>query len=372
MSWLQRYRINSFLRNSVWLPPLLGMVAALLLHPQMQRVDAVLGWKAVISVDGARAVLGALASSMLTFIVFVFSILLVAVQLASAQLSPRIIGGVYRNPVLKFSLTLFVFAFTYTLASLARIEDTVPQVSVWLGVYSCLSCIGVFLYMIDHVGKGLRPVSILTGIGTRGRAVIQAVYPRPAAGAGDTPTNVPLAREGEPSRTVEARRTGVVLAFDVAGLVDLARRADCLIEFVPQVGDFVTIGDPLFRLYRGGEGVTDDQLDQSVATGPERTMEQDPEFAFRIIVDIAAKALSPAINDPTTAVLALDQIHRLLRTVAKRQLDTGRIRDTAGSCASRIARRIGRTSSAWRSRRSGSSAGTASRSPAACGRCWRT
>ena len=157
------------------------------------------------------------------------------------------------------------------------------------------------------------------------------MYPQPVAGAVGTRTNVPLAREGEPSRTVTAKRTGVVLAFDVAGLAELARRADCLIEFVPQVGDFVTTGDPLFRLYRGGGAITDDQLDQSVATGPERTMEQDPEFAFRIIVDIAAKALSPAINDPTTAVLALDQIHRLLRTVAKRQLDTGRVHDAAGT-----------------------------------------
>jgi len=116
----------------------------------------------------------------------------------------------------------------------------------------------------------------------------------------------------------------------VAGLVELARRADCLIELVPQVGDFVTRGDPLFRLYGGGGAVTERQVQQSVAIGPERTMEQDPEFAFRIVVDIASKALSPAINDPTTAVLALDQIHRLLRTVAHRQLDTGRVNDGAG------------------------------------------
>jgi uncharacterized membrane protein len=92
----------------------------------------------------------------------------------------------------------------------------------------------------------------------------------------------------------------------------------------------VTSGDPLFRLHGGGAAVTDEQLDHAVAVGGERTMEQDPQFAFRIIVDIAAKALSPAINDPTTAVLALDQIHRLLRSVGKRQLDTGRVQDDAG------------------------------------------
>lgn len=331
MTWLQRYRLNALVTESVWLPPLFGMAFALLAHPQLRRLDAAFGWTAVVGPDGARAVLGALASSMLTFIVFVFSILLVAVQLASAQLTPRIIANVYRNPVLKFSLTLFVFSFTYTLGALARIEDTVPLVSVWVGVYSSVACIGVFLYMIDHVGKGLRPVSVLTGVGTRGQGVVRAVYPRPVAGTEDTRTNVPLARAGEPSRIVEAKRTGVVLAFDVGGLVDLARRADCLIELVPQVGDFVTSGDPLFRVYGGDKAIVDRVLAESVAVGPERTMEQDPEFAFRIIVDVAAKALSPAINDPTTAVLALDQIHRLLRTVAGRQLDTGRVHDEAGT-----------------------------------------
>ena len=330
MSWLDRYRIRSFLRHSIWLPPLLGLLTALLLHQVTRRVDLILGWKALVGPEGARAVLAALASSMLTFIVFVFSILLVAVQLASAQLTPRIIALVYRNRVLKVSLTFFVFAFTYTLAVLSRVEAAVPQISVWVAVYSCVVCIVIFVYMIDHIGKALRPVSVLTLVGSVGQAVIREVYPEPVAGTEDVPTNVALVPPGEPSRTVPSTRTGAVLAFDETGLVDLARRADCLIELVPQVGDFVTPGDPLFRLYHGGEVIADHQLHRAVAIGPERTMEQDPTFAFRIVVDIAAKALSPAINDPTTAVLALDQIHRLLRTVAARQLDTGRVRDGAG------------------------------------------
>ncbi|RPJ44174.1 MAG: DUF2254 domain-containing protein, partial [Betaproteobacteria bacterium] len=311
-------------------PPLLGMVAALLLYQLTQSIDAVLGWKSVVSPDSARAVLAALASSMLTFIVFVFSILLLAVQLASAQLTPRIIALVSRNRIMKFSLTIFIFAFTYTLAALSRIDGPVPQISMWVSVYSCIASIAVFLYMIDHVGKALRPVSIMTRIGSLGQDVIRDVYPQPLPGTTDTPVDaVPLPGTAA-SRTFLSKRTGVVLAFDVPGLVELARRADCMIEFVPQVGDFVTTGDPLFRLSNGGDTITDHQLDQAVAFGPERTLEQDPEFAFRIIVDIAAKALSPAINDPTTAVLALDQIHRLLREVASRQLDNGRICDAAG------------------------------------------
>lgn len=330
MSWLLRHRIRSVVRNAVWLPPLVGLGAALLLHPTIRRLDLALGWTSVVSVDGARALLGALASSMLTFIVFVFSILLVAVQLASAQLTPRIIALVYRSPILKWALTLFVFEFTFTLAVLGRIDQAVPRVSMWIAVWGNVACIGVFVYLIDKVGKGLRPVALLTRVGNSGQDVIQEVYPRLVSRTVDTPTNVPLSFGGEPTRVVESETTGAVLAFDQDGLVRLARSARCVIELVPQVGDFVARGEPLFRLYGGGTGLPDRALQRSVALGAERTLEQDPQFAFRIIVDIAAKALSPAINDPTTGVLALDQVHRLLAEVARRELDTGRIADEKG------------------------------------------
>jgi uncharacterized membrane protein len=99
---------------------------------------------------------------------------------------------------------------------------------------------------------------------------------------------------------------------------------------VPQVGDFIAAGDPLFRIFDGGEDLSADTLRNSVAIGQERTLEQDPTYAFRIIVDIASKALSPAINDPTTAVLAIDQIHHLLRTVGSRNLGDGREADSRG------------------------------------------
>ena len=331
MTWLQRYQIKSFVRNSVWLPPLVGMAAAMLVLPPIRWLDAMLGWQAAVGPDGARAVLGALAASLLTFIVFVFSILLVAVQLASAQLTPRIIAAFYRSRVLKSSLAIFVFTFTFTLAALSRVEDTVPQITLWVAMYSSIASIGVFLYMIDHISRSLRPVIVLAAIGNVGQKVIETVYPRRVAGTQEVPAGSaqPLP-ERELSRTVATNRTGVILAFDVAGLVDLARRADCMIEFVPQVGDLVISGAALFRIYGGGAAIADRQLEHAVAIGPERTMEQDPEFAFRVIVDIAAKALSPAINDPTTAVLALDQIHRLLDAVGGRRLDTGRVRDDAG------------------------------------------
>lgn len=105
----------------------------------------------------------------------------------------------------------------------------------------------------------------------------------------------------------------MLLAFDIQGLVSLAERADCVIELVPQVGDFVAAEDPLFRVFQGRATLTPHALCQSVALGQERTVEQAPTFAFRIMVDIGSEGLSPGINDPTTAVLAIDQINHLLR-----------------------------------------------------------
>ena len=211
----------------------------------------------------------------------------------------------------------------------ARIDTSVPRPSWSLAVYTSVASIGVFLYMIDKVGKGLRPVSILTSIGAVGQDVIEDVYPDPIGAVANVPGLSPPLPAGELRRTVENFRPGVVLAFDPAGLAALARRRDGLIEVVPQVGDFVARGDPLFRLYGSGD-IDDRDLQQSIAIGPERTMEQDPAFAFRIIVDVAAKALSPAINDPTTAVLAIDQLHHLLRSIGVRDLDTGQVRDGDG------------------------------------------
>ncbi len=109
-----------------------------------------------------------------------------------------------------------------------------------------------------------------------------------------------------------------------------AERARGLIEFVPQVGDFVAVEEPLFNLYDGAQSIDEDTLRSVVAFGSERTMEQDPTFAFRIVVDIALRALSPAINDPTTAVLAIDQLHRMLRMVGTRHLRTDEILDKSG------------------------------------------
>ena len=118
--------------------------------------------------------------------------------------------------------------------------------------------------------------------------------------------------------------------MNVPELLAAARRCQGVVEVVPQVGDFVAVDEPLFVLYGGTVALDDRTLRALVAFGGERTIDQDPTFAFRILVDIALKALSAAINDPTTAVLAIDQLHRLLRMAGLRRLHGDVITDADG------------------------------------------
>src|ERR1043166_9079359 len=175
----------------------------------------------------------------------------------------------------------------------------------------------------------LRPSSALRAVALTARDVIRVIYPSPLQEDSPPSPSVQSLTEGEP-RVVPSDMDGALLAFDLKGLVALAERSNCFIELVPEVGQYIAEGEPLFRIYQGGENLGDTKLQNSVAVGSERTLEQDPLFAFRIIVDIASKALSPAINDPTTAVLAIDQIHHLLRDIGKRYLAEGTEVDRAG------------------------------------------
>ena len=330
MNWLVRHRIQLYVRNSIWICPSFAIVAGLITVSLLSRFERFLGWHSNLDPETARIVMATVASSLLTLVVLVTSAMLLAVQLASAQLTPRIIAFVYRNNTRKFLLALFVFTFTFSVGVLVRIEDSVPLLSGYFAAYGFLLNLALMLYFIDGIGKTLRPSSVLRVVGLSGREVIAGVYPRLLDEQQALSPEPIAALNGKPDRIVLNLVDGSVLALDVKGLVSLAEQSDCLIELIPQVGDFVAAGDPLFQIFDGGEDLTDEVLRKSVALDQERTLEQDPMFAFRIIVDIASKALSPAINDPTTAVLAIDQIHHLLREVGNRYLAEGREGDRTG------------------------------------------
>ena len=330
MSWSDKYRLKLYVRNSIWIFPALSIVAGLIAVTLLNRIDRALGWEMNLSVDTGRTVMGTIAGSMFTLVVVSSSAILVSVQLASAQLTPRVMLLVYRSRIRKLCMSAFAFTFSFSVAALVRIESSVPLLTSYLAAYGFLINLALFLYFLDGIGKTLRPSSALQAVGRAGREVVQSVYPSRLKRDQPSESKLIETLQKDPRRLVMNDVDGVVLAFDRRGLVSLAESSNCLIELVPQVGDFVAAGDPLFRIFDGGEALPEDRLRDSVAIGQERTLEQDPTYAFRIIVDVASKALSPAINDPTTAVLAIDQIHHLLRNIGCRSLSEGRETDRQG------------------------------------------
>jgi len=263
------------------------------------------------------------------FIVFTFGSLLVAIQVSSAQLTPGIIATtLLRDNVIRWAVGLFVYGLLIAIGARNRL-DTVPRFIVSLAAIWGLISTLAFLFLIDYAARLLRPVTIVWHVGKQGLKVIESVYPR----AIDKKRMSTSSRQvlGPVERVVEHRGTsGVVLAVNLEALLAEAQRADGIIEFVPRIGDFVAVGEPLFLLRGGATTIADGSLRGRVAFGPERTIEQDSTFALRVIVDIAIKALSKAINDPTTAVVAIDQLHRLLRAAGKRHLHDDTVFDQSG------------------------------------------
>jgi uncharacterized membrane protein len=330
MTWLQRYRFRHYLRNSIWVYPVLALLAGLVLARVLIRMELDSGWVGTMDPDSVRAVLGTLAGSIFTFIVFICSSLLLVVQLASAQLTPRMIGVLFENRVTKLTLAMFVFVFSFSLSVLVRIEHFAPPISANIAGWSAAACICLFIYLIDHIGKLLRPSGALRYVALRGHKVIESVYPRRLENAKSTSAVAATLTGKPPTHTVGSPQDGVILAFDIKGIVALAVQHAGIVELVPQVGNYVAPGDPLFRIHDAADFPVEKLLNY-IAIGMERTMEQDPAFALRVIVDIASKGLSPAINDPTTAVLAIDRIQHLLRHLGRRQLDDEKVRDQAGN-----------------------------------------
>jgi uncharacterized membrane protein len=330
MTWQQRYHIRHFFRFSFWPVPALCIFLALIACRLTRWLDHRFNLPDFhYTLEGARGLLDGLSGSLLTFLVFVISSMLLIVQIASAQLTPRIIALAFSNRLSQIVLGVFVFTYVFTIATLARLDEQLPPFTVSVAVMGTLVSIIVFFWFAQKLGTSLRPVAILQRVGDETRHVVDVVYPKRFSPKGNARKDWRTATQGQSSRIIANQgSSGVLLAFGTSELVAAATKANALIELIPQVGDFVPKDDLLFRVFPAECPLSDDALMQMIVVGQERTLEQDPVFGFRIMVDIASRALSPAINDPTTAVMAIDQIHRFLRYVGDRQLSDGMINDS--------------------------------------------
>ena len=285
-----------------------------------------------MSIASAMAIYSSIASGMIALTGIVFSLTFVMVQVSATAYSPRLVLWVARDPVMSHALGIFTATFLYGVAALAGVDRSgsghVPFFSVLVELGLLLVSVGMFIALIHRIGL-LQINRMLVFVGDRGRKAISAIYPSfnsadPVTGQRDV-FAVPRTQT-----LIHDRRPRSIQAVDVATLVNLAQASGGIIEIVVAVGDTVVKLTPLLHVCGAREPIAEEKLRNGIVLGDERTFEQDPKYAIRLLVDIAIKALSPAINDPTTAVEALNQIEDLLLRLGQRRLDIGTYHDSYG------------------------------------------
>ena len=324
-SWSARFARRQRLKGSLWSVPLLCAIAGPLLAQFALELDSAVdtpeAWG--YSESTASTVLAAIVSAMVGLTGFVVAFGVLVVQMATQTLSPRFMRLWYRDGLQKAVLGLFVGTLTYALALLRGVgPDSVPDNGVTFAALLVTLSVVLFLAYLDRFVHNMRPVAVAWTVAEAGARVFRAGE----AGALDaTP-------EGHPVLAVRTGTAGVIQAADRPGLVAEAIRHDCLIVFPNAVGDLVAHGGVLIEVYGSGALPDPDRLRGMVALGEERTIEQDTAFALRILVDIAIRALSPAVNDPTTAVQVLGALEDLLLRIGESDLSgRGTLRDANGT-----------------------------------------
>ncbi len=266
--------------------------------------------------DSMTGLLTAVVGSMMTVTGIVFSVLMLTVQHAGASISPRVVRTFYRDRVVKYSLGFFVGTFTFALLTIADIGTSGGPLATGVSLVLVLSAIILFLYMINHVGQTLRSASMIGRVATATHRAIETVYRhRTSLGvehhfpAMDEPHSIP-----------QSGPTGTVIGVNWAGLQRIAQTTHNPMRVLIGVGDPVTSGECVVETSRPVSSWMSSRILDQIAVGEERAIDVDPAFGIRILVDTAIKALSPGVNDPTTAVMALDQVEALLADLGSHDL----------------------------------------------------
>ncbi|WTW93419.1 DUF2254 domain-containing protein [Streptomycetaceae bacterium NBC_01309] len=314
MSWAARFRCRQYVKECLWLMPMLGLVLGALLAQWAVVVDGtgVLPSNWTYAESTASSVLSSIVGAMVALVGFVVTIGVLVVQQATGTLSPRYMRLWYRDHLQKAVLATFTATFSFAFFLLTSIgSETVPDLGVTLAGLGVAVSLVLLLVYLNRFSHNLRPVAIAAIVGRMGQNLIAELT---AADRNATAFDGQVLPTG-PVTPVPAARGGAVQAVDVDGLIALAVRHGCTIVLAHPVGDFLPPGATLARIHGGPTHPDPRQVGGRVALGVERTIEQDPAYALRVLVDIATRALSPAVNDPTTAIQVLDHIEAFLHTL---------------------------------------------------------
>lgn len=314
-------------RQQLWVVPSTAALMAALLAAVLVWVDDAtgsLGLPLSIDAASARAVLSAISGAMISFTALVFTVTMLVLQTAATQLSPRVTRTFLRDRFNQSVLGLFVATFVFSLLVLVAVSEAhVPQLAVVAALVSVLLAVLAFVAYLDHMAHAIRPTTVVEAIASETRAVIAQIYPE-AAGSDDLlPAEPPPAMPAGGRVIAWSGASGYVQGFDSAGFRRFAEREGGRTELAIGIGAFLVHGRPLLRLpNQEGPAVTaaEADLEGCVRVGDERTMAEDPEFGFRQLVDIALRALSPSLNDPSTAIQVIDRLDELLEELRPRDI----------------------------------------------------
>jgi len=282
----------------------------------------------------AQVILAGIAASIMTVVSIVFAILLMTLTLASMQFSPRIILSFTRDRVTQWTLGIFLGTFLYCVAALpaARSLPTPfsPVATVLGAVVLALACVCWLLFFIHHISQAISVNQIVDKIASETEGVIDEMMPS-ARRESSLRTQTPPA-ELVFETAMPSPQSGYIRFIDLARLLDLAKSYRVNVQVLRRVGQFVPAGVPLMAVSRAGRLPPAGRaaLLGAFDLGPSRTLQQDVEFGVLQIVDIALRAISPAVNDPTTAINCIDQLSRILIRFASREPPDSLLYDLPG------------------------------------------
>jgi len=316
--WARRFRLQQYVRGSLWIVPLVGGVLGSVLAVVISSLEGTLNPPEPLtySASTASGLLTAIVSAMVAFTGFVVTISVLVIQMATGTFSARYMRLWYRDRLQKAVLAVILGTLSFSLVTLRRSGTGItPNLGVLVAGIAVVTSIVLFLLFLDRFIHRLRPVHVAQLLVRDGiRHLSSPVVSTGQELAGEVPSGI------DPVIVIRGERTGSIQALDRKGLLTWATSNNCLVVLRRTPGDFVSKGSPIADVYADTPPRDPELLLTMFALGIERTIEQDPAFAIRVLVDVATRALSPAVNDPTTAVQVLDHLEVLLHEIGTREL----------------------------------------------------
>ncbi len=339
-------RIWDRLHSSFWFLPSIMAICAIATAIVLIVLDSLeasrLGWIAewtyAFGPESARAILSAIAGSMITVAGVTFSMTMLTLQLASSQFGPRMLRNFMRDRSNQIVLGTFLSTFVYCLLVLASVRGSgsssfVPLIAVTFGMILAVASLATLIYFIHHIATSIRIETILANLAAEACKTVERVFPEHGhtpVPTSERPTAEALAPDfDEDSRPVLTSVSGYIQSIDLDDLLRVTCDHDLVVRIERRIGNFIPNGGAVVVASPCGR-VSDavaDELGNVFSFGQERTPEYDIEFSLRRIVEIAQRALSPGINDPTTALYCLDRLGEVLGLLADRRIPSGRLMD---------------------------------------------